>query len=133
MMKSIKTLMISAVVCGAMAMPVFSEHEASFRSDQCLGVDPNFKLTEECVVFNAAVVYDALGCDGDFNKEDIGQRQASKNCTNFDYIREALGITNEQIEAALKNKVSISGITKQQLTDETQAKKEGASGTSQDQ
>jgi len=116
MMKSIKTLMISAVMCGAMVLPVFSEREASFRSDQCQPGDPNFKLTEECVVFNAAMVYDALDCDGDFNKEDIGQRQPSNNCTNFGYIRAALGISNEQIEAALKNEISSSGITQQQLT-----------------
>ena len=101
MMKSIKTLMISAVVCGAMAMPVFST--------------PNFQSNAGEFIGALWFIQNLLGCDGETNEEDLGEQQLMKNCTYVGVIRESLGISTSQMEAA-QNKIPSSGITQQQVT-----------------
>ena len=163
MMKSIKTLMISAVVCGAMVLPVFST--------------PNFQTKYGEFIGALWFIQNLLGCNGQTNEKDLGEQQLMKNCTNVGVIRESLGISTSQMEAA-ENKVSNSKFTPKQVTkafitlldaagckqsdstnsrackaidatiqgvadkygltpgemmDEIQAKQEDASGTSQDQ
>ena len=101
-MKSIKTLMISAVVCGAMVLPVFSSHA-------------NIQYDVVKVIAALWVIKKALHCDGEASTTNIGTNQFETTCTYVGVIRESLGISTSQMEAA-QNKIPSSGITQQQVT-----------------